>query len=112
MSLFESYTFKLSFQRGLVAETLTINSMLKIHEGLTIVQKRAVKSYHLGEGKVILVLKIFNGYNKAYFVFHIIKVHCTCTGIFFWFRCIMGREDIHSLNVFRLPLLGHFTVTL
>lgn len=90
----------------------TLNSILKIHEGLTIVQNWAVKSYHLGEADIILVLKIFNGYSKAYFVFHIIKVHCTCTGIFFWFRYIMEKEDIHHLNLFRLPLLGHFIATL
>jgi len=66
-----------------VAETLTINYTLKIREGLTIVQKGAVRSYHLGESNVISVLKIFNTYSKAYFVFHITKVHCTYTGIFF-----------------------------
>lgn len=56
--------------------------MIKIHEGLTSVQKEAVKSYRLGEVKVILILKIFNSCNKAYSSFRIIKVHCTFIGIF------------------------------
>lgn len=67
--------FQAFLSSGTSDETLAMNSILKTHEGFTTVQKWAVKSYHLGEGNISFILKVFHGYNKAYFVFHIIKVH-------------------------------------
>lgn len=86
--------WELNFQAFLSSGTSRWNTNYKLHaqdKRLTTVQKQAVKIYLLEEDNVILVLKIFNSYNKAYFVFHIIKVHCTWIRMFFWFRCIMRR---------------------
>lgn len=65
--------FELNFQAflssGTSDETLAMNS-IKIHK-YSLLYKNGL----LGEGNVSLVLKVFHSYNKAYFVFHIIKVH-------------------------------------
>lgn len=100
MFLFDRYIFKLFFHQRLVTETLTPHSryMKKLHKnGLGKVTT---------EEQVMLFLLIFNSSIEIYFVFHIVKAPCTCTGILFWLRCTMGRQDIQYPNIFRLPLLG------